>query len=141
MDFNKAGKKSHEYHCAGFHCAEAVSKSIIEIYSDQANSYDSKIATPFGGGVGLSKQEMCGALSGGLIALGYLYGRSSTEGDMKDSTKRAAKFRDTFIQKYGTTNCGSLLAKFGTQENMMRCKQLSGEVAHFLSEMIKNEGN
>jgi hypothetical protein len=35
-----------------------------------------QLACAFGGGVGLSRQEMCGALSGGVLLIGLLYGRT-----------------------------------------------------------------
>jgi len=34
-----------------------------------------RMATGFAGGVGESKQEMCGALSAGVMLIGALYGR------------------------------------------------------------------
>ena len=37
----------------------------------------------------------------------------------------------------GTTNCGALLATFGPQKNMIRCKRLSGEVACMLAEILE----
>jgi hypothetical protein len=41
------------------------------------------------------------------------------------------------IPKFDTTNCGAYLATFGRQENMMRCKQLSGEVAAMLADITE----
>jgi len=133
-----AGKRAFDYHNSGFHCAEAVSKTIVEIYGKNGkNRYRPNVATAFGGGVGISKQEICGAMVGGLIALGHLFGRSEPGADWANLQKLSEKLRNEFIRSYGTTNCGSLLAKFGPQENMMRCKQLSGEVAELLTKIIK----
>jgi C_GCAxxG_C_C family probable redox protein len=134
------GKKAFEYHKSGFHCAEAVSKAIIEAYGNGTSSDIPKVATAFGGGLGRTKQEICGALTGGIIALGYLFGRNAPGADWTDASELAAKLRRQFVQEYGTTNCGSLLAAFGPQDNMMRCKQLSGEVADMLANII-DEGS
>ena len=133
---SKAGEKAFNYHKSGYHCAEAVSKAIIEAYDVDNGNYIPKAATAFGGGVGRTKQEICGALSGGIIALGYLFGRCEPETDWTDASDLAAKLKHQFVQKYGTTNCGALLATFGPQDNMMRCKQLSGEVADMLADII-----
>jgi C_GCAxxG_C_C family probable redox protein len=137
---SSVGEKAFEYHKSGFHCAEAVLKSIIEAYGNDIGKDIPKAATAFGGGVGRTKQEMCGALTGGIIALGCLWGRSEPGVDWTDASELAAKLRERFIQEYETTNCGDLLAMFGPQENMMRCKQLSGEVAGMLADII-NERN
>ena len=40
-----------------------------------------RMATGFAGGVGDSQQEMCGALSGGLLVIGGLLGRTSIDED------------------------------------------------------------
>ncbi len=123
-----------------FHCAEAVSKAIIEAYGDGAYNDIHKVATVFGGGVGRTHQEICGALSGGFIALGYLWGRSEPGADWSDVSELAVKLRQRFVQEYGTTNCSALLAKFGPQDNTMRCKQLSGETAGMLADIIEEHG-
>ena len=132
-----AGQKAFEYHKSGFHCAEAVSKAIIESYGSDTGKGIPKVATAFGGGVGRTKHEICGALTGGIIALGFLFGRSEPGADWTDVSELAARLKRRFVQEYGTTNCGALLATFGPQENMMRCKQLSGEVAGLLANIIE----
>jgi C_GCAxxG_C_C family probable redox protein len=132
-----ASQKAFEYHKSGFHCAEAVSKAIIESYSMDVGKNIPKVATAFGGGVGRTKHEICGALTGGIIALGYLFGRSEPGADWTDVSELAAKLKRRFVQEFGTTNCGALSATFGPEENMMRCKQLSGEAAGMLADIIE----
>ena len=129
-------KMAFEYHKSGFHCAEAVSKAIIEVYGNGSGNYHPKVATAFGGGLGRTKHEICGAVAGGIIALGYLFGRNTPGTDWTEAADLAAKLKRRFVQAHGTTNCGALLATFGSQENMMRCKQLSGEVAEMLADII-----
>jgi C_GCAxxG_C_C family probable redox protein len=97
---------------------------------------DFRVATAFGGGIGRSYQEICGALTGGAIALGYLFGRSMAGDDWNTAAELAANLKQRFVREYGTTNCGALLASFGPQENAMRCKKLSGEVACMLADII-----
>ena len=121
---SNANKMAFEYHKSGFHCAEAVSKAIIETYGKGVSEDIIRVATAFGGGVGRTKQDICGALTGGNLALGYLYGRSEPGADWTDAAELAANLRAQFVQAYGTTHCGALLANFGPQEDMIRCKQL-----------------
>jgi C_GCAxxG_C_C family probable redox protein len=136
---SSVGEKAFEYHKSGYHCAEAVSKAVIEAFGNESAKFNPNVATAFGGGVGRTKQEMCGALSGGIIAIGYLYGRSRPDVDWTKASELAAKLKHRFVQEFGTTNCGSLLATFGPQENMMRCKRLSGEVAGMLAQILVDE--
>jgi C_GCAxxG_C_C family probable redox protein len=133
---SKVSRMAFEYHKEGFHCAEAVSKAFMEVYGDGASHDIPKVATAFGGGVGRTKHEICGTLAGAIIALGYLFGRTEPGADWTDASRLAAKLKQRFVQEHGTTNCGALLATFGPQENMMRCKQLSGEVAGMLADII-----
>ena len=129
-------EKAFEYHKSGYHCAEAVSKAVLETYGTDCSKAIPRVATAFGGGVGRTNHEICGALSGGFISIGCLYGRSEPGGDWNVASDLAAKLRQRFERKYATTNCGALLAKFGRQDNMMRCKQLSGEVAAMLADIF-----
>ena len=138
---SEAGKTAFEYHKSGFHCAEAVLKAITEIYGNGSSRDIPKIATGFGGGIGRTKQEICGAITGGVMAIGFLSGRSEPGADWTEASEMAAKLKRRFVQEHGTTNCGALLATFGPQENMMRCKQLSGEVAGMLADILDEQGN
>ena len=135
---SRVRKMSFEFHQQGFHCAEAVSKAIIEVYGQTVSHDIPKVATAFGGGVGRTKQDICGGLIGGIIALGFLFGRSEPGTDWTTASDLAAELRQRFVQAHGTTNCGSLLEAFGPQENMMRCKQLSGEVAGMLADILED---
>jgi C_GCAxxG_C_C family probable redox protein len=130
------GEKAFKYHKLGFHCAEAVSKAIIEAYGNDHSLDIPKVATAFGGGVGRTKEDICGGLAGAFIALGFLFGRNEAKADWSEASDLAAKLRRRFIEEHGTTNCATLLNTFGPQENMMRCKQLSGEVAIMLGKII-----
>ncbi len=138
MDFEKdAGKRAFAYHQSGFHCAEAVAKAVVETYAQGMSPEIPKVASAFGGGIGRTHHDICGALVGGLIALGSLLGRSEPGADWSATYELAAELRQRFVREHGTTNCGALLSAFGPQENMMRCKQLSGEVADMLAKVLE----
>ncbi len=141
MEWEKeVGKKAFDYHNSGFHCAEAVLKAVVETYGPGISQDITKVATAFGGGVGRTHQDICGAISGGVIALGCLFGRNEPGSNWKDAYELAAELKRRFVLEHGTTNCGALLATFGPQENMMRCKRLSGEVAGMLAKILEEHG-
>jgi len=136
----EVGKKAFDYHDSGFHCAEAVSKAVVETYGQGMSQNIPMVATAFGGGVGRTHQDICGALTGGVIALGCLFGRNEPSADWTDASELAAELKRRFVLEHGTTNCGAILATFGPQENMIRCKRLSGEVAGMLAEILEESG-
>jgi len=70
-------------------CAETVLYIVCEHLGETGDFYP-RIATPFGGGIG-NRQEMCGALSGALMAIGLLRGRS-LGGDRFPSYNAATDF-------------------------------------------------
>ena len=121
----------------GFHCTEVISKTITDIFGTTQTVDIPKVASGFGGGMGLTKEDTCGTLIGGIIALGYLYGRNTPGADIQTVAGLAKEFRERFIEKNGSTRCPEILEKYGEQENMMKCKQMTSEVAGMLAELIQ----
>jgi C_GCAxxG_C_C family probable redox protein len=120
----------------GFHCAEAVAWAVLEALKEnpaQATAH----ATAFGGGFGRSFEEACGALSGGLIAIGHLYGRSVPEGGWDVPAKLGAKLRDRFVEDFGTTHCATLRERFGQERQMAECRKLVQGVVVRLLELLE----
>ncbi len=67
-----------------------------------------RAACPFGGGIGGSHQELCGALAGGVIVLGALYGRETSAVDDTRVQALAAEFRERFQAHFKDTRCQSI---------------------------------
>ena len=67
-----------------------------------------KIATGLGGGVGGTHQELCGALSGGVLLLGALHGRSEADTSDDLCMHLAGEYRTRFARELGSTHCGTL---------------------------------
>lgn len=93
----------------GYNCAQSMLYSYADalgITGDMAL----RIATGFGAGMG-RKQEVCGAISGGIMVLNMMYGRGENE-DRQKQEKTYAKVRefiDLFEKELGTINCKKLL--------------------------------
>ncbi len=121
---------------SGFHCAESVLKATMEKYAGSRNDSLPMAASAFVGGVGSSHEEMCGALSGGLIAIGMLMGRITPGDDIEDLKELAVEYRTRFIEEFGSSRCGELLEQFGEQEDFIRCKETAAAAAGILSELI-----
>ena len=129
------GNKAAEYFENGFHCAEAVTAAVLEAMGENA-SEASAHATAFGGGFGGTHEEACGALSGGLIAIGHLYGRREP-GDVWDLPRELGKeLRQRFINSFETTHCATLCEHFGEESQMDECRKLVRVVVKVLLEVL-----
>jgi C_GCAxxG_C_C family probable redox protein len=138
MSAKSVEKQSFEYFKSGYWCSESVFKAITEKYAENVDSSLSRLTSGFVGGMGSSHQETCGALTGGIIALGYLYGRTNPEDELTDLKEMVIKYRERFIKEYGTTNCGVLLDGFGEQgDDYPKCRDLTAKAAGILADIIE----
>ncbi len=93
----------------GYNCAQSVFYCFCDDLGFDKNTA-LKLATGFGGGMG-RKEEVCGAVTGGIMALGAKYGRG--EKDVHAATegtyKKTRELMDRFAAKHGTFICRQLL--------------------------------
>lgn len=94
---------------AGYNCAQAVLYSFCD---DLGFDKDAALKLACGFGAGMARrQEVCGAITGGIITLGLKHGRG--EGQDRATTEEAyRKVRELmsrFESKLGTCNCRALL--------------------------------
>ena len=117
--------KAEEYFNNNFNCSQAVFTTFAtEMGLDEEVAL--KIATQFGGGA--RKGEMCGAVSGALMALGLKYGHCHSENTEEKSKayKIAEDFMNRFIEKKGTVVCRELLGyDVSKTEDMQKIKELN----------------
>jgi C_GCAxxG_C_C family probable redox protein len=78
----------------------------------------------FYGGVGGTRQELCGALSGGLLVIGALLGRVELDEDDCSAKNMAALFRARFQGKFGETICAPLRECVLASEDLGSCAAL-----------------
>ena len=132
-------RKAFDYFNNGFCCSEAISKTIIDEFAENPDGYPVKVASGFCGGVGRSHEDICGALTGGVIAAGYLFGRMEQGKDLKEATRVITAFRKAFLEAFGSTNCAAILKSLGPQENVMKCKELTGRATGLLVDILNGK--
>ena len=98
-----------------------------------------RMATGFAGGVGESKQEMCGALSAGVMIIGALYGRSSLGEDDLPALDLAARYRECFAAELGTTHCGTLYDQVHAPVGPGSCSSVVERAARILLELLAEQ--
>lgn len=64
-----------------------------------------RMATGFSGGLGDTREELCGALSGGAMVIGVLHGRASLDEADEPAIRLAARYRGRFLEEFGYTQC------------------------------------
>lgn len=99
-------KTAQDRFAQGLNCSQAV----FSAYASQLGIDDEaalKLASPFGGGVA-HQGNVCGAVTGALMALGL--GRGNATTDKKDETYRLAEdFIKRFQERHGTILCRELI--------------------------------
>lgn len=93
----------------GYNCAQSVLYSFCdEIDLDEDLAL--KMACGFGAGMGRC-QEVCGAISGGIMVIGAKYGRGvNDEKSSKEMTyAKVRELMNCFTDTYGTVICRKLL--------------------------------
>jgi C_GCAxxG_C_C family probable redox protein len=121
-----AGEKAKENFTIGFNCAESVLKSLANEMGVECSCIP-KIATGFGAGLG-RHGEICGAITGAVMALGLKYGRSDTK-DPEVKEKSYAIVNDfikTFKSKFKNVRCIDLTAcNMLTPEGLQKAKDIN----------------
>jgi C_GCAxxG_C_C family probable redox protein len=102
-------------------CAESVLRGVCFAQGIDLVDQARRMATPFGGGIGRS-EDTCGALIGGVLAIGVSLGRTAPEQDRLRSYEAAGKLYKTFQARFGSTCCKVLnKGDFKTPEHRTRC--------------------
>jgi C_GCAxxG_C_C family probable redox protein len=139
---NKEIKKTvYSHYGSGFHCAEVIAKTVLEMFSGKPHPEATKAASIFGGGIGGSTEELCGAFTGGVIALGYLLGRDAPGDNMRDAAALVKEFKSRFQTQFGNLRCRDLLFSFDEQENHLGCVKLTAETTVLLANLLNEFGS
>ena len=109
----------------GYNCAQAVFYSFCDdLHVDKDTAL--KLACGFGAGMG-RKEEVCGAVTGGIMVLGLKYGSGEHEDSAAtDQTYRKVReLMDGFTEKHGAFICRRLLdgCELTTPEGQSKFKE------------------
>jgi C_GCAxxG_C_C family probable redox protein len=115
----------------------AVGEHLLGQVDDQV----CRMVTGLGGGVGGTQQEMCGALSGGILLIGALHGRTGADEDDSRCMRLASLYREQFAQTMGSTRCGELRARRYGSSGTSPCATLVEQAVYILLEMLADAEN
>lgn len=136
-----ARQKAEEMYRSGqFLCSEAVFLVGNEFLGRPVPDETVRMASGFPVGIGMAKC-VCGALSGGVMALGLKYGRTSARAEMPGMFEAAKELHDRFKARRQHVCCSTLIKKFefGSPEHLEQCIAITGEVAADVIDLLAAE--
>lgn len=92
----------------GYNCSQSVLLTMVEHWKCKSELIP-KVATAFGGGMGRCG-SVCGALTGGLMAIGLKYGTNEPSAEKRSRAyELAGTFYRHFEKQNGTVMCRELI--------------------------------
>ncbi len=122
---NKKSEVATTKFSEGYNCAQSVFYSFCDVLKFDKH-LALKMVCGFGAGMG-RKEEVCGAVTGGIVVIGTKYGRGEKDG--REATeltyKKTGELMDKFVEKHGTFICRRLIndCELTTKEGQKQFKE------------------
>lgn len=151
----KIKERARKNFSKGFNCAECVVEAILEHVDTGLPKETLKVATGFGGGVGLYG-DTCGAITGAVMAVSAVHGRSKLpEGEDRMKVAKKALYGKPGLyrlfnqipnmadEKYGSTLCREIAGNWKNEwlcrEHALYCREIITEMAEYAAELITSD--
>ena len=141
---SKELEKSVELFNSGYCWAEAVLLSVSESKGIKSDLIP-KIATGFCGGISHT-DGMCGAITGGILAINMINGRNQTSDPREDNKLKVQKLISEFDKKFCSTHCYKLTrcdlgtvkgeSDYKSKDKKKLCNDLVSEATKLTMELI-----
>jgi C_GCAxxG_C_C family probable redox protein len=138
-------QRVNELFDSGYYCAESVLMTVAEAYGIQSDLIPN-IATGFCGGISRTS-NVCGAASGGVMAISLFMGRKSPTESVMNSYIPVQKFMAKFEATFGSTNCRALTGcdlntpegqdYFKTNNILAKCQKYTEEATRIALSIIE----
>jgi len=119
---SRVADAADRYFQEGFNCAQAVLRAIAEARGMECPRCIPGIALAMGGGVGHTG-GICGAASGGVLAIGLAADRASGDAAAKKKAayEMAGRFVRAFAAEFGVADCRDILGFDWSEPGAMDC--------------------
>lgn len=142
IDTEKIRMTAEEYYRSGqFYCSEAIVKTINDAFGLGYPERIIRMASGFPIGIG-GAGCACGAVTGGVMAIGMVFGREKPGDPSVDRCLALARELHTlFSGRHGCLCCRTLTygMKLKSPEHVTRCVAFTGEVAEETAKIILRE--
>ncbi|MDD4169232.1 MAG: C-GCAxxG-C-C family protein [Desulfotomaculaceae bacterium] len=125
-------RRAEKYFNDGYNCAQAVVMSNIEVFNGRTEGL---IQLTAGLGHGMNSGCACGAVSGGVLAIGFLLSGPDTKGFDRTIAEVTAELHRRFVDEFGLTCCKGLRKKLSPFKNA-RCKTITVKTAAMTLELL-----
>ena len=142
-------QRSGELFNQGLCCSESVLQAIAESRGIESELVP-KIATGLCGGISRSG-NICGAVSGGVLAISMCFGRSQPGESPDENVRRVRAFLAACEAKFGSTNCENLIGcrldtpegrRFYKEHNVReKCAGFTQEAARLANQAIEQSAS
>ena len=143
--FAEVRKDAEDSFASGLYCAESVLLAIARAQGIKSELLP-KIATAFCSGMSRSCST-CGALTGGIMAIGLVFGRSTPNESVEPAYEAGRQLIQEFEKEFGDCNCDALLggcdlstpegqAMFVEKRLMESCQKITGKAAEITARII-----
>lgn len=127
-----------------FFCSEAVVQTINDALGKPYPEEVVKLASGFPVGLGKA-QCLCGAISGGEMALGMVYGRVHGQAINPKMLEKAKELHDYIKEHYKSTCCRVITREwngdnFQSPERKKHCVEITGRVAKWVANELVEDG-
>lgn len=139
----------------GYNCAECIVEAVLSTIDTGLAPETIKLATGFGGGVGLYG-DTCGAVTGAIMAVGAVHGRSDLpqHEDRKVAAQQAAdqlygrpglyrlfnQIPNQVKDKYGATLCREICEQWQDswlcRDHALHCREIISDAAELAARLI-----
>ena len=144
VDLNKIKRTAENYYRDGdFYCSESIIKTIKDEFDFPLPDDIIALASGFPLGIGGSGC-VCGAISGGVMALGMFFGRTKGKDIRVNKAMALSQELQHIFKDRHKVLCCRILTKgmiLGSPEHMNQCIALTGEVAEETAKIIARELN
>lgn len=134
----------HDGYVAGLNCAERVFLTVHALLETEIPAQAVALLSGLGGGVGGMREGTCGAVSGGVAAIGLVHGRPNPpEGNRERAYEVSRDFVCQFRTAFGATGCCDLVGDLlrdatpeAEERRKARCAQYTLKAARMCLETL-----
>jgi C_GCAxxG_C_C family probable redox protein len=143
-------KRAYDYDFKCHGCSQAVVQTFLDAFGEE-NTLLFTAASPFAAGMSMTGNN-CGALIGGLMILGVVFGRRSMADGMEgiiDGIRPARRLVKHFQRRFGTLNCFEITQTdladpvkadaYFAGGGLDKCAGVTGEVAAYVADLLYDE--
>lgn len=106
----RQAEELHQAYAEPMNCSERVFLVLHRLMETDIPAETVCTMSGFGGGVGGTRDNVCGAVSGGVAAIGLVHGRRNPpEGSREHTYEVAREYVSRFRTAFGMTGCQELI--------------------------------